>query len=86
MTMVLHDDRAPGPDTCSGCGGAVVRAIDELFRMVTLDQLPAEGGGWLYGAEYFKGTGGVPEHAIRARRVTEADAPGPRWQLHGCPL
>lgn len=85
MTMVLHDDRAPGPDTCSGCGGAVVRAIDEFFRLVVLDVAPVDGGTWLYGSEYFT-AGGEPDQAIRARRATGDEAPGPRWRLHVCPL
>lgn len=84
MTMVLHDERAPGPDDCSACGAPVVRAIDELFRLLALDQAPVTDGAWVYGSEYFAGIGDAPEPSIRCRRATEADPPAPRWQLHGC--
>jgi len=63
-----------------------MRAIDELFRLVVLDQLPAARGPWLYGAEYFKGVGGAPDQPLRARLATQADPPWPRWYQHVCEL
>lgn len=84
MTMVLHDERAPGPDECSVCGAPVVRVLDEFFRLVVLDPAPADDGAWLYGSEYFAGLDDQPEPSIRGRRATEDDPPGPRWQMHRC--
>jgi hypothetical protein len=83
VTLVLHDERVVGPAECRGCGAHVVQAIDEFFRLVTIDPAPVADGLWIYGAEV-DGLGDQPDPAIRARRATENDPPGPRWRLHVC--
>ncbi len=82
--LVLHDERTVGEGPCPICGAPVVRVVDEFFRLVTLDQAPAEGGAWIWGAEV-DGLGDQPDPPVRARRATENDPPGPRWQQHACP-
>jgi hypothetical protein len=84
VTFVLHDERPVGPGECLVCEAPVVRALDEFFRLVTLDPEPVEDGAWIWGSEV-DGVGDQPDPAIRAHRATENDRPGKRWRLHVCP-